>query len=82
MPLSSLVNFNSFLNLFLKTAPQNGKHRSVRTSPANLIKVQSHFDSKRARREFPLTVVADLIVSSKPAVAPRFATTPTEELTL
>ncbi|KAI8891538.1 hypothetical protein BC833DRAFT_662985, partial [Globomyces pollinis-pini] len=46
------------------------------------VKVQTHIDSQRVKREFPLTDVADLIVSYKAAVAPRFDSTPTDELTL
>ena len=46
------------------------------------VKIQTHFDHNRNKREQPLSDVADVIGAAKQALAPRFDSTPSDELTL
>ena len=46
------------------------------------VKVETHIDSQRSKREFPLKDIGDLIGAYRTAATPRFVSTPIDELTL
>ena len=46
------------------------------------VKVQTHFDALKRKRESPLEDVADLVAAYKVAVAPRLDATPVDSLVL